>query len=256
MTENPPPPSGTPEGGGSTPPPPQNPYGSEPSAPPPPPPNPYASQPPPPAEPYAGNPPTAGQTPYGAAPQRARAHRPEPVRRRGLPRLTRRASPGGRGAARRPRHPVPRPADRRPDLRRSLGDHRRSRSTRWIGQLIASILYLGYYVYMESSRGRTFGKQCAEADGCTAPRAATRRWRRPSAATPGYLLSIVGALPLLVISFLSGLASSSSRSSRSPSPSTATRSSAAGTTSSPTPASPRKADADSLVELSRPSDLG
>ena len=47
----------------------RTPTAPQPSTPPPPPQNPYASQPPPPADPYAGNPPTAGQTPYGAAPQ-------------------------------------------------------------------------------------------------------------------------------------------------------------------------------------------
>ena len=31
--------------------------------------------------------------------------------------------------------------------------------TRWLAAFIGGILYLAYYVYMDSSRGRTFGKQ-------------------------------------------------------------------------------------------------
>src|SRR5688572_24077549 len=188
MTENPPPPSGTPEGGGSTPPPPQNPYGSEPSAPPPPPQNPYASQPPPPADPYAGNPPIAGQTPYGAAP-------PEPAGQSAYGAEAYPVSPGG---------PAPvagvQPA--------GLGIRFLSRlidglmfgvlsviigaaSERWVGQLVASILYLGYYVYLESSRGHTLGKQWLKlrVHGASGGNPTTDEAFRRNAF---YLLSVVG----------------------------------------------------------------
>ena len=160
MTENPPPPSGTPEGGGSTPPPPQNPYGSpsdQPSTPPPPPQNPYASQPPPPADPYAGNPPAAGQTPYGAAPQ-GPAPGQNPYGAEAYP-----VAPGG---------PAP-VAGAQPA---GLGSRFLARLIDGllllvpnvvlvvvlndaIAGVIGGIIYLAYYVYMESSQGATFGKQ-------------------------------------------------------------------------------------------------
>ncbi len=144
MTENPPPPPGTPEGGGSTPPPPQNPYGS---------------QPPPPTDPYAGNPPAAGQTPYGSAPQEP----PPPA-------------PGQNpyGAASYPVSDQPPPiAGAQPA---GLGSRFLARlidgimlgilqaiislaTGRVIAGVIGGIIYLGYYAYMESSQGHTFGKQ-------------------------------------------------------------------------------------------------
>jgi uncharacterized RDD family membrane protein YckC len=143
MTENPPPPSGTPEGDGSTTPPPQSPYGSQPSAPPPPPPNPYASQPPPPAEPYAGNPPAEGQTPYGAEAFPVAPGGPAPV------------------AGVQPGDLLPRFLSRLIDglilfvvnviLIVVLNNA--------IAGVIGGIIYLGYYAYLESSRGQTFGKQ-------------------------------------------------------------------------------------------------
>ena len=154
MTENPPPPSGTPEGG--TPPPPPNPYGSEPTPPPAPPQNPYSSAPPPPSDPYAGNPPAAGQSPYGSAPPPEAGQNPYgasayPVSNDPAPIAG--AQPGGLGV---------RFLARLVDglifvvvnialaliLRNSL-----------VAGLIGSILYLVYYVYMESSRGHTIGKQ-------------------------------------------------------------------------------------------------
>jgi uncharacterized RDD family membrane protein YckC len=158
MTENPPPPSGTPEGGGSTPPPPQNPYGSpsdQPSAPPPPPQNPYGSQPPPPAEPYAGNPPSAGQTPYGAPPPPAGQ---SPYGASSYP-----VAPGG---------PAP-VAGVQPG---GLGGRFLARLIdgviliipnvvlllifdNVIAGILGGVMYIAYYVYLESSRGRTFGKQ-------------------------------------------------------------------------------------------------
>jgi uncharacterized RDD family membrane protein YckC len=143
MTENPPPPSGTPEGGGSTPPPPQNPYGSQPSTPPPPPQNPCGSQPPPPADPYAGNPPAAGQTPYGAEAYPVTPGGPAPV------------------AAAKPGDLLPRFLSRLIDglillvvnviLVVALNNV--------IAGVIGGVIYLGYYAYLESSRGQTFGKQ-------------------------------------------------------------------------------------------------
>jgi uncharacterized RDD family membrane protein YckC len=159
MTENPPPPSGTPEGTGSTPPPPQNPYGSEPTTPPPAPQNPYASPPPPPADPYAGNPPAAGQSPYGSAPQEPGPMGQTPYGAESYP-----VAPGG---------PAPvagvRPA--------GLGERFLARlidgiifffinliitiavSSAVVTGIVGGILYLGYYTYMESTQGRTVGKQ-------------------------------------------------------------------------------------------------
>jgi uncharacterized RDD family membrane protein YckC len=157
MTENPPPPSGTPEGGGSTPPPPQNPYGSQPSTPPPPPQNPYSSQPPPPADPYAGNPPAAGQTPYGAPPPEPGAGQ-TPYGAEAYP-----VTPGG---------PAPvagsQPGDLLPRFLARLIDGLilvvvnivvALITNTTIAGVIGGIIYLGYYAYMESSQGRTLGKQ-------------------------------------------------------------------------------------------------
>jgi len=158
MTENPPPPSGTPEGGGSTPPPPQNPYGSEPSAPPPAPQNPYSSQPPPPADPYAGNPPAAGQTPYGATPPPPPPAGQTPYGAEAYP-----VAPGG---------PAP-VAGAQPG---GLGGRFLARLIDGlillipniilvvvlndaVASVVGGIIYLGYYAYLESSQGRTFGKQ-------------------------------------------------------------------------------------------------
>ena len=156
MTENPPPPSGTPEGGGSTPPPPQNPYGSEPSPPPPAPQNPYSSQPPPPAEPYAGNPPAAGQTPYGATPPPPAGQNPYgaeayPVAPGG-PAPVAGAQPGGLGG---------RFLARLIDgiILGILSRHLAWPPGRVVAGVIGGIIYLGYYAYMESSQGRTLGKQ-------------------------------------------------------------------------------------------------
>jgi uncharacterized RDD family membrane protein YckC len=147
MTENPPPPSGTPEGGGSTPPPPQNPYGSEPTPPPPPPQNPYASEPPPssgqPAAPYAGNPPAAGQTPYGAESYPVAPGGPAPVAG---------VQPGGLGG-----RFLARLID---GIMLGIIQGVISLATgRVVAGIIGGILYLGYYAYMESSQGRTIGKQ-------------------------------------------------------------------------------------------------
>jgi uncharacterized RDD family membrane protein YckC len=140
MTETPPPPPDKPEGGGT---PPQDPYGSQPSAPPPAPQNPYSSAPPPPPDPYAGNPPTAGQTPYGATPYPTTPGGPAPVAG---------VLPAGL-------------------LERFLARFIDGiivgivqvviavATTNVIGGVIGGILYLGYYAYMESSQGRTFGKQ-------------------------------------------------------------------------------------------------
>ena len=157
MTENPPPPSGTPEGGGSTPPPPQNPYGSEPSTPPPAPQNPYASQPPPPADPYAGNPPAAGQTPYGAAPtpppagQTPYGAEAYPVAPGG-PAPVAGVQPGGLGG-----RFLARLID---GIMLGILQAVISLATgRVIAGVIGGVIYLGYYAYMESSQGRTIGKQ-------------------------------------------------------------------------------------------------
>jgi uncharacterized RDD family membrane protein YckC len=188
MTENPPPPSGTPEGGGGTPPPPPNPYGSEPSAPPPPPQNPYASQPPPSADPYA-NPPAVGQTPYGAETYPVSPGGPAPVAG---------VQPAGLGI---------RFLSRLIDglmfgvVSLIIG----AASQRWVGQLIASILYLGYYVYLESSRGQTLAKQWLKlrVHGASGGNPTMEEAFRRNA---WYLLTVVGALPLLFISFLFGLA--------------------------------------------------
>lgn len=154
MTENPRPPSGTPEdGGGDATPPPQNPYGSESSSPPPPPPNPYSSQPPPPAEPYAGNPPSPGQSPYGAGPAGQMPYGAEsyPV------------TPGG---------PAPvagaQPADLLPRFLSRVIDGLILfvvnvilvvAFDNLIGGVLGGVIYLGYYAYLESSRGQTLGKQ-------------------------------------------------------------------------------------------------
>ena len=204
MTENPPPPSGTPEGGGSTPPPPQNPYGSEPTSSPPPPQNPYSSQPPPPAEPYAGNPPAAGQTPYGAPPPQpgpgqtpygAEAYPVTP----GGPAPVTGAQPGGLGV-----RFVARLIDG--ILFAIISAIISAPSDRWVGQFVAGILYLAYYVYFESARGQTLGKQIMKlhvhgaAGGNPTMEEAFRR-------NAFYLLSIVGSLPLLFLSVLFGLAS-------------------------------------------------
>ncbi len=156
MTENPPPPPDTPEGGGVTPPPPQNPYGAEPTPPPPPPPNPYAAQPPPPADPYAGNAPNAGQSPYGSAPGGAAGQNPYGA----YPYPT---SPGG---------PAPvagaQPGDLLPRFLARLIDGLVLLVVNIIlivalpnlvAGVVGGIVYLGYYAYMESSRGRTIGKQ-------------------------------------------------------------------------------------------------
>jgi uncharacterized RDD family membrane protein YckC len=143
MTENPPPPSGTPEGDGRTPPPPQNPYGSQPSTPPPPPPNPYASQPPPPADPYAGNPPAAGQTPYGAEAYPVTPGGPAPV------------------AGAQPGDLLPRFLSRLIDglILAVVNVVLIAALDNVVAGVIGGIIYLGYYAYMESSRGRTLGKQ-------------------------------------------------------------------------------------------------
>ena len=140
MTETPPPPPEMPEGGGTPPP---DPYGSQPSAPPPAPQNPYASAPPPPSDPYAGNPPAAGQTPYGSASYPV-SNQPPPVAG---------AQPASLG---------PRFLARLVDgliffvvnivLALATGSSS-------VAGLIGSVLYLGYYAYMESSRGQTVGKQ-------------------------------------------------------------------------------------------------
>ena len=164
MTENPPPPSGTPEGDG-TPPPPPNPYGSQGGTPPPPPQNPYASQPPPapqnpyasqpppPAQPYAGNPPTAGQSPYGAAPggQTPYGATPFPVDSSG-PAPVVGAQPGGLGA---------RFVARLIDfiIVGIVVSFITAATGRLIGGVIGGILYLGYFAFLESSRGQTLGKQ-------------------------------------------------------------------------------------------------
>jgi uncharacterized RDD family membrane protein YckC len=206
MTENPPPPSGTPEGGGSTPPPPQNPYGSEPTTPPPPPQNPYASQPPPPADPYAGNPPAPGQTPYGATPQEPAPTSQNPYGAEAYP-----VTPGG---------PAP-VAGVQPG---GLGSRFVARlidgilfgilggilgalvGERWVGTLIGSILYLGYYVYLESNRGQTLGKQIMKlrVHGASGGNPTMEEAFRRNAF---YLLAIAAYLPLFILSLLLGLAS-------------------------------------------------
>jgi len=153
MTETPPPPPDQPEGGGT---PPQDPYGSQPSAPPPAPQNPYTSTPPPPADPYAGNPPATGQTPYGSAPPPEAGQNPY-------------------GAASYPvsNQPPPvagaQPASLGPRFLARLVDGliffvvnivlAVATGSSSVAGLIGSILYLGYYAYMESSRGQTIGKQ-------------------------------------------------------------------------------------------------
>ena len=192
MTENPPPPSGTPEGGGSTPPPPQNPYGSEPSTPPPPPPNPYASQPPPPAEPYAGNPPAAGQSPYGAAPtgQNPYGADPYPVSPGGPPPV---AGEQGGGV-------LPRFLARLIDgimfgfltylLSRGLGAV--------VGGLVGGIAYLAYYIFLESSRGQTLGKQVLglKVHGASGGNPTTDEAMRRNI---WYVVGIASAIPVLGI---------------------------------------------------------
>ena len=155
---------------------------------PPPPRNPYGSQPPPSNDPYGGNPPAAGQTPYGSAPPP-----PPPARTPTAPRPTR--------SRRQP------PPDRRGPARRSrlrflarlidglmfgvLGGLIAAIATAVVARLIGGIIYLGYYVYMESSRGHTLGKKWLKC-ACTAPRGATPRWTRRSAATRGTCLEILG----------------------------------------------------------------
>ncbi len=140
MTETPPPPSGEPEGG--TPPPPPNPYGSEPTTPPAAPQNPYSSAPPPPASPYAGNPPSAGQTPYGATPFPTTPG-PTPV------------------AGAQPGDLLPRFFARLIDgLILAVVDIVVTVITNsTVAGVIGGIIYLGYYAYLESSRGQTIGKQ-------------------------------------------------------------------------------------------------
>ena len=196
MTENPPPPSGTPEGGGSTPPPPQNPYGSpsdQPSAPPPPPQNPYASQPPPPADPYAGNPPTAGQTPYGAPPppagQNPYGASSYPVAPGG-PAPVVGVQPGGLGGR---------------FLARLIDGILIGVITGILGVILDSpvaggvlggILYLAYFVYMESSRGRTLGKQLLKlrVHGSSGGNPTAEESFKRNA---WYLLAIVSSVPIL-----------------------------------------------------------
>jgi len=147
MTENPPPPPGTPEGGGSPPPPPQNPYGSQS---PPPPQNPYGSAPPPSNDPYAANPPNAGQSPYGSTPYPAS---PYPEGPSGTPSVAG-ARPAGLGI---------RLGARLIDgLLIAVVDVIITIITgnnRVLTGVIGGLVYLGYYTYMESNRGHTFGKQ-------------------------------------------------------------------------------------------------
>jgi uncharacterized RDD family membrane protein YckC len=201
MTENPPPPP-PPEGGGSTPPPPQNPYGTQPTPPPPPPTNPYASQPPPPAEPYAGNPPAAGQTPYGSAPPPPPAAGQSPYGATPYP-----VAPGG---------PAPvagaRPGDLLPRFLARLIDGVifaivtgiiAAASNNTVGGLIGGIAYLGYYVYFESSRGQTLGKQVLKlrVHGASGGNPTMDEALRRNA---WYVLGIFSSVPLLGI--LTGLA--------------------------------------------------
>ena len=188
MTENPPPPSGTPEGGGSTPPPPQNPY---------------ESQPPPPSDPYAGNPPASGQTPYGSAPQE-----PPPP-------------PTGQnpyGAASYPVSDQPPPvAGAQPA---GLGSRFLARlidgllvavvqiifiavTNNVVGGIIGGIIYLGYYVYMESSQGHTFGKQWLKMR-VLGPTGANPTMEEALRRNAWAGLSILSAIPILGI--LTGLA--------------------------------------------------
>jgi uncharacterized RDD family membrane protein YckC len=79
-------------------------------------------------------------------------------------------------------------------------------SDRWIGQFVAGILYLGYYVYFESARGQTLGKQIMKlrVHGASGGNPTIEEAFRRNAF---YLLSIVASLPLLILSFLLGLAS-------------------------------------------------
>jgi uncharacterized RDD family membrane protein YckC len=199
MTETPPPPSGTPEGGGSNPPPPQNPYGTEPSAPPPAPQNPYASQPPPPAEPYAGNPPSAGQTPYGSTPPPAS---PNPYGASPYP-----VAPGGPApvAGSQPGDLLPRFLARLIDgvIFGILSGIIAAASNSIIGGIVGGLLYLGYYVYLESSRGQTLGKQLLKlrVHGASGANPTMDEAFRRNA---WYLLGIFSSIPLLGI--LTGIA--------------------------------------------------
>ncbi len=196
MTENPPPPSGTPEGGGSTPPPPpQNPYGSQPGTPPPPPANPYASQPPP-----------SGQSPYGSAPQEPPPPSQNPYGAEAYP-----VGPGG-------------PAPVAGSQPAGLGIRFLARlidgiligilggilgaifDERWLGQLLGGVLYLAYYAYMESSQGATLGKKWLKlrVHGASGGNPTMEESLRRNAF---YVLSLISALPSLLISTVFGLAS-------------------------------------------------
>ena len=172
--------------------------------PPQPPQNPYGSQPPPSNDPYGGNPPAAGQSPYGSAPppppagQNPYGAESYPVSDQPPPVAG--AQPGGLGG---------RFVARLIDgiiigiIGWIIG---RIIDEAWLGQLIGAVLYLGYYAYMESSRGRTIGKQVMKlrvhgASGGTPTM--DEAFRRNA----WYLLSIVGSLPVLAISLVFGLAS-------------------------------------------------
>jgi uncharacterized RDD family membrane protein YckC len=79
-------------------------------------------------------------------------------------------------------------------------------TTGWVGSLVGGILYLGYYVYMESSRGQTLGKMALKlrTHGATGGNPTqTEAFRRNA----WYVVGIISALPLGVLSLLLSLVS-------------------------------------------------
>jgi len=170
----------------------------------PPPPNPYGSQPPPSNDPYGGNPPAAGQTPYGSTPppppptgQNPYGADPFPVSSEPPPVAG--SQPGGLGA-----RFVARLIDS--ILIGIVSIIIAAVTETWIGSVVGGILYLAYYVFMESSRGQTVGKMVMKlhthgaSGGLPTQSEAFRR-------NAWYVVGIIASLPLGIISVLLNLVS-------------------------------------------------